>query len=292
MALFGKPKYSTVTISKKRDIPADLFVKCPISGEVIPRKELEENGKVVPKSGYHFPLTAQERIRLLLDPDTFQEKDGDLRSMDPLNFRGTVSYADKLEENRRKTGMEEAVLSGLGKIAGIPIAVAAMDFRFLGASMGSVVGEKITRTLERGADEKIPVLVVCASGGARMYEGILSLMQMAKTCAAVARLSAVGQPYLVLLTHPTTAGVIASFASLGDIILAEPGALIGFAGPRVIREITGQNLPPGFQTAEFLLGHGFLDQIVPRSELRPRLIHFLKAFTFARGCSKKALPGK
>jgi acetyl-CoA carboxylase carboxyl transferase subunit beta len=155
-----------------------------------------------------------------------------------------------------------------------------MDFRFLGASMGSVVGEKITRTLERGVTEKIPVLVVCASGGARMYEGIFSLMQMAKTCAAVARLSEARQPYVVLLTHPTTAGVIASFASVGDIVLAEPGALIGFAGPRVIRETTGQSLPPGFQTAEFLFDHGFLDQIVHRSELRHRIIHLLKAFTF------------
>lgn len=279
MALFSKPRYSTISIAKKRDIPPGLFTRCPVSGEVVYNKDLQENFNVVPGSGYHFPLTARERLQLLLDPETFEEMDRELVSGDPLEFSETISYVEKLAENRAKTGMDEATTSGVGKIAGISIAVAVMDFRFLGGSMGSVVGEKITRTVERAVEGSMPVLISCASGGARMYEGIHSLMQMAKISAALAQLSAKNQPYIALLTHPTTGGVTASFASLGDIIIAEPGALIGFAGQRVIRETTRQELPPGFQTSEFLMEHGFLDQIVPRPQLRRSIIRFLKAFT-------------
>ncbi|MDR1437511.1 MAG: acetyl-CoA carboxylase, carboxyltransferase subunit beta [Puniceicoccales bacterium] len=275
MALFGKPKYSTVIAAKRKEIPANVFTKCPLSGEVIYTKELEANAMVVPRSGYHFPLTAAERLQLLLDENTFEEHDVQIQSGDPLGFCGQISYAEKLEENRKKTAMNEAVIGGIGKMNGIEISIAAMDFRFLGASMGCAVGEKITRTFERGAERKIPVIVACASGGARMYEGILSLMQMAKTSAALARLAAAHQPYIAILTNPTMAGVIASFGSLGDIIIAEPGALIGFAGPRVIRETTRQELPDGFQTAEFLLSHGFLDQVVPRQHLRKTITRFL-----------------
>lgn len=282
MALFGKPKYSTVSVRKKLEIPADVFTKCPISGEIVYKKELEENWQVVPKSGYHFPLTAPERIRLLIDEGTFEECDKQLQTEDPLEFKGIATYKEKLEANQKKTGMNEAVITGRGKMNGIPVSIAVMDFRFLGASMGSVVGEKITRTIERGLAEKMPVVIVSASGGARMYEGILSLMQMAKTSAALAKLAEAKLPFISVLTNPTMAGVMASFASLGDLIIAEPGALIGFAGPRVIKETTHQDLPEGFQTAEFLLEHGFLDQIVPRKELKERISQFLKAFMFAK----------
>jgi acetyl-CoA carboxylase carboxyl transferase subunit beta len=279
MALFGKPKYSTVFTGRRKDIPADIFVRCPISGEAVYRRELEENWNVVPKSGYHFPLTAPERVRSLLDPDSFVEMDRELSTGDPLQFTvGNVNYADKLRENQKKTGMDEAVIAGMGKIEGRVISFAAMDFRFLGASMGSVVGERITRTIERGASRGVPVVIICTSGGARMYEGILSLMQMAKISAALAELAAERRPYIAVLTHPTMAGIIASFASLGDVILAEPGALIGFAGPLVIRETTRQELPADFQKAEFLLGRGFLDQIVHRHQLRSRISRFLRFF--------------
>lgn len=276
MSLFSKPKYSTLNV-KKKDIPRDLWTKCPISGEIIYNKQLQENFMVVPKSRYHFPLDANGRIKLLLDEGSFKEHDATLSSLDPLNFKGPSSYLDKLTENKKKTGLNDAIVTGIGKIQDIPVSLAVMDFRFLGASMGSVVGEKITRTIERGLEKKIPVIIVSASGGARMYEGILSLMQMAKTSAALARLSAAKIPYISVLTNPTMAGVMASFASLGDVILAEPGALIGFAGPRIIKDTTRVDLPEGFQTSEFLLKHGLIDQIVDRMEMRERLISLLKA---------------
>lgn len=276
MSLFSKPKYSTVTV-KKRELP-DMWKKCPLSGEIVYCKELEQNWMVVPKSGYHFPLSAPERVRLLTDNGSFEEYDTGLTSVDALNFKGASSYLDKIAEYQKKTGLTDAVVTGVGAINGIATSLAVMDFRFLGASMGSVVGEKITRAIERGVEKKMPVVVISASGGARMYEGILSLMQMAKTSAALAKLAQMHLPYISVLTHPTMAGVMASFASLGDIILAEPGALIGFAGPRVIKETTQQDLPAGFQTSEFLLEHGLIDQIVPRLEMKMRLTHFLSAF--------------
>lgn len=281
MAIFSKPKYSTISI-KKRDIPKGVWTRCPVSGEMIYNRDLENNFMVVPKSGYHFPLSADKRIELLCDDGTFHELWTDIETVDALGFQGDVSYADKLEKSRAKTGMRDAVIAGSAQLNGIGIAFAVMDFRFLGASMGSVVGEKITRTIELGLERHMPVIIVCASGGARMYEGILSLMQMAKTSAALAKLKEANIPYIPILTNPTMAGVMASFASLGDVIIAEPGALIGFAGPRVIKETTHQNLPEGFQTAEFLLSHGLIDQIVPRLQLKERLSFFLSAFGFGK----------
>ena len=277
MSWFSKPKYSTVTV-RKNDIPKDVWTKCPISGEIVYNKALQENWMVVPQSGYHFPLSAPERIRLLIDEGTFEEKDTTLNSLDPLKFEGIESYPTKLKKYQEKTQLTDAVVSGIGQLNGHKVSIAVMDFRFLGASMGSVVGEKITRCIERGKEQHCPVVIVSASGGARMYEGILSLMQMAKTSAALAYLSQKGLPFISVLTNPTMAGVMASFASLGDIILAEPQALIGFAGPRVIKDTTQQDLPEGFQTSEFLLEHGFLDQIVSRLEMKERLAYFIDIF--------------
>ena len=279
MTLFSKPQYSTVTI-KKKDMPANVWTKCPISGEIVYNRDLERNNMVVPKSGYHFQLTAQARIDSLCDENSFQELDTNLQTVDSLGFSGEISYIKKLESNQKKTGLDEAVVNGIGQINGIKTAIAVMDFRFLGASMGAVVGEKITRTIERGLEQKIPVIIVCASGGARMYEGILSLMQMAKTSAAIGKLKEANIPYIAVLTNPTMAGVMASFASLGDLIIAEPGALIGFAGPRVIKKTTRQELPKGFQTSEFLLKRGLIDQIVSRHEMKERLTFFMHAFGF------------
>lgn len=277
MALFGKPNYSTVTV-KKKDIPKDLWTKCPKTGEIIYNRVLKENLMVVPSSGYHFPLNARARIAALLDEDSFEEKDRGVQSLDPLKFNATAKYTEKLKANQAKTNETDAVVDGLGTIGGFPVSIAVMDFRFMGASLGSAAGEKITRAIERGLAEKCPVIIVSASGGARMQEGILSLMQLAKTSAALARLSQAGIPFISILTNPTMAGVMASYASLGDVIIAEPEALIGFAGPRVIKETTQQDLPDGFQTSEFLLEHGLIDMITPRAEMRDRLIHLLKCF--------------
>ena len=227
---------------------------------------------VVPASGYHFPLSAPKRIESLVDKGSFVEHDANLTSADPLNFKGLAAYKDKLAQNKKKTKLNDAVVSGMAKMGGFPVSLAVMDFRFLGGSMGSVVGEKITRAIERGLEQKVPVIIVSASGGARMYEGILSLMQMAKTSAALARLSEAKIPYFSILTNPTMAGVMASYATLGDVIIAEPKALIGFAGRRVIKETTRADLPDGFQTSEFLLHRGLIDQIVHRHEMRDKLI--------------------
>jgi acetyl-CoA carboxylase carboxyl transferase subunit beta len=276
MSLFSKPKYSTVT-PKKMDIPHGLWKKCPVSGDIIYVKELEENQNVVPKSGYHFPISAPERIRFLVDPDSFQEHDRDLHSVDALEFVDSARYSDRLAKYRRESGLNEAVICGLAAIHNIPVSLAVMDFRFAGGSMGSVVGEKITRAIERAIEKKVPCIIISASGGARMQEGILSLMQMAKTSAALARLAEAKLPFISVLTNPTTGGVTASFAVLGDVIMAEPGALIGFAGPRVIKETTQQALPEGFQSAEFLLQHGLIDQIVSRLQMRDRLRDVLSA---------------
>lgn len=276
MSLFSKPKYSTVTV-KKKDIPQGLWKKCPVSGEIIYIKELEENQNVVPKSGYHFPISAPERLRFLCDPESFREYDRELAAVDALEFVDSVPYAKRLEKYKKESGLNDAVVCGTGRIHRIPVSLAVMDFRFAGGSMGSVVGEKITRAIERAIEQKIPCIIVSASGGARMQEGILSLMQMAKTSAALARLAEAKLPFISILTNPTTGGVTASFAVLGDVIIAEPGALIGFAGPRVIKETTQQALPEGFQSAEFLLQHGLVDMIVPRTEMRDRLRDVLQA---------------
>lgn len=271
MALrFGKKKYSTVQV-RKRDVPDGLWEKCPGCSEIIYTKELSENLQVCPKCGFHFSLSRQARIDLFADDGTFEEWDEDMISSDPLGFTGKDSYIAKLEANQKKTGFKDAVTCGAAKINGRPVGLSVMDFKFLGASMGSVVGEKITRQIERCTEQKMPCIIVCASGGARMYEGLFSLMQMAKTSAALARHAEAGLPYIPVLTHPTMAGVMASFATLGDVIIAEPGALIGFAGPRVIKETTQQDLPQGFQRAEFLEKHGLIDMVVPRHDLKARL---------------------
>jgi acetyl-CoA carboxylase carboxyl transferase subunit beta len=285
MPIFSKPQYSTVTV-KKKDIPKDLWTKCPKSGEIIYNKQLKENLMVVPGSGYHFQLGARDRILSLLDPETMVEQDMGIESQDPLEFKATASYPQKVKQYQSKTGEKDTVVSATGTLLGIPISIAAMDFRFMAASMGSAAGEKITRAIERGLAEGRAVIIVSASGGARMQEGILSLMQMAKTSAALARLSEARLPYISVLTNPTMAGVMASFASLGDVIVAEPEALIGFAGPRVIKETTQQDLPPGFQTSEFLLQHGLVDRIIPRGEMRAELGLLLKALYRAPSTQK------
>lgn len=275
MSIFGKPQYSTVTV-KKKDIPKDLWSKCPKTGEIIYNRVLKENLMVVPSSGYHFPINARDRIDSMLDEGTFEEMDTGVSSLDPLEFNATSSYKEKLKANQAKTKETDTVISGVGKMGGIDVSIAVMDFRFMAASLGSAAGEKLTRAIERGVDQKIPVIIVSASGGARMQEGILSLMQMAKTSAALAQLNAVKIPYLSILTNPTMAGVMASFASLGDVIIAEPEALIGFAGPRVIKETTQQDLPEDFQTSEFLLDQGLIDLIIKRQEMRDRVINLLQ----------------
>ena len=281
MALFGKPQYSTVTV-KKKDIPKDLWTKCPKTGEIIYNRVLKENLMVVPNSGYHFPLKARDRIASMLDEGTFEEMDMGVHSLDPLEFNATSSYPEKLKQNQDKTNETDTVISGMGEMGGMPVSLTVMDFRFMAASLGSAAGEKITRAIERGIEKSCPVIIVSASGGARMQEGILSLMQLAKTSAALARLSKAGLPYFSILTNPTMAGVMASYASLGDVIIAEPEALIGFAGPRVIKETTQQDLPAGFQTSEFLLERGLVDIIVPRVEMRDRVINLMKALCGAK----------
>ena len=274
MTIFKKPtlKFSS---KKKREMPEGLWTKCPGCSEMVHHLAVEENLRVCPKCDYHFSMGAGERIATLVDEGSFEEVDAAMSAVDPLGFKGVATYEERLETYRKKTGLVDAVITGSGLMGGRPIGLAVMDFSFLAATMGSVVGEKITRIIETSTNAKKPVIIVCASGGARMYEGMLSLMQMAKTSGALARHSKAGLPYLAVLTNPTTAGVMASFATLGDITLAEPKSMIGFAGPRVIRETTHQELPAGFQTAEFLLQHGLVDEIVPRSKLRDTIITIL-----------------
>jgi acetyl-CoA carboxylase carboxyl transferase subunit beta len=261
---------------KKKDIPGGLWQKCPACGAVIHELQLAENQRICPKCDHHFPINARERLTSLCDAGTFQSMDDHLETVDSLGFK---DYAAKVKKYQKSTGMNDAVLSGRGVIEKIPVLLAAMDFRFLGASMGSVAGEKITRAIEAATLEGKPVLVFSASGGARMHEGILSLMQMAKTSAALARHHDAGLGFISVLTHPTFGGVTASFATLGDLIIAEPGCMIGFAGPRVVKETTHQNLPAGFQTAEFMLEHGLVDFIVDRRQMRAKLAQVLGYLT-------------
>jgi acetyl-CoA carboxylase carboxyl transferase subunit beta len=289
MSLFSKPKYSTVVV-KKKDIPKGLWTKCPLSGEIVFNKELESNQMVVPKSGYHFPIGARQRLEALLDPGSFVELNAEVRSADPLQFVDSQAYPDRIKKYERESGLPEAVICGTGRIHTIPVSLAVMDFRFCGGAMGSAAGEKITRAIELALVQRIPCLIFSASGGARMQEGIFSLMQMAKTSAALGRLAEARIPYISILTHPTMGGVTASFAVLGDVNIAEPGALIGFAGARVIKETTKQTLPPGFQTAEFLLQKGLIDQIVSRLEMRDRLRDLLSALHVKRVPEVKRSP--
>jgi len=273
---FDKPTYK-VKKTKKRDIPTGLYTKDPSTGDILFNKEIEDNQMVVPKSGHHFRMGARLRIAKLIDEDTWAESHDNVRSSDPLKFVDSQPYPERLKRYDRDTGLSEAVVTGMGKIHGIPVSLAVMDFRYCGGAMGAAVGEKLTRAIEAALAEKVPCIIFSASSGARMQEGIYSLMQMAKTSAALSRLSTAGLPFISVLTDPTTGGVSASFATLGDVILAEPGALIGFAGARVIKDTTKQTLPAGFQTAEFLLKHGLIDQIVSRIDLRDRLGDLLRA---------------
>ncbi|OGK97720.1 MAG: acetyl-CoA carboxylase subunit beta [Candidatus Rokubacteria bacterium RBG_16_73_20] len=265
-------KASTVQIAE------GLWIKCDSCKEIIYRAEVERAGRVCPKCHYCFRIGARERIALLTDPGSFEERDTHLETTDPLGFKDTKRYRDRVRAAAEKTRTDEAVVTGLARIGGLPTVLCAFEFGFLGGSMGSVVGEKLARAIELAIDKHLPVVIVSASGGARMQEGILSLMQMAKTAAALERLAAERLPYVSVLTDPTTGGVTASFAMLGDVILAEPRALIGFAGPRVIAETIRQPLPEGFQRSEFLLAHGQLDAIVDRRELRETLRRILAFF--------------
>ncbi len=277
MAIFKRPALKAPR--KKREIPQGLWQKCPGCSQVVHEIELAQNQRVCPRCDHHFSQSAKERIENLLDPDSFVERDGNLRSVDTLQFQGMASYKDRLKKYQEATGLTDAVLSGHGMIEGYKVAIAVMDFSFLAATMGSVVGERITRTIEYGTANRCAVIIVSASGGARMYEGMLSLMQMAKTSGALARHAGQRLPYISVLTNPTTAGVMASFASLGDVIIAEPKSMIGFAGPRVIKETTHQDLPERFQTAEFLEEHGLIDLIVHRKKIRAQITEFLTYFS-------------
>ena len=282
-ATFAKKPKLPSRKSKKRDIPEGLWTKCPKCGTMLFDKELDENLKVCSRCQHHFPISARERIHSLVETCTFEEMDAEMTSVDVLSFTGVASYASKLEDYQKSTGLKDAVITGICKIGQHRAALGVMDFSFLGGSMGSVVGEKLTRLIEKATEKNLPLIIISTSGGARMYEGMFSLMQMAKTCAALAYHARARLPYISVLTHPTTAGVMASFASVGDLIIAEPGAMIGFAGPRVIKDTTQAELPPGFQTAEFLLDHGLIDAIVPRKELKQQLVEYLNYMSSGQG---------
>lgn len=270
MGIFDKPPLRR--LKRRDDMPEGLWTKCPDCGAMLHTLELKQHLQTCHQCGYHFLMDSRERITLLADPDSFEETNTGLVSANPLGF---ANYREKIEGMREKTGLDDAVVTGRLSIGGQPAMIAVMDFKFFAGSMGSVVGEKITRAVEQAIAEKRGVIIVSASSGARMQEGMLSLMQMAKTCGALARLSEAHLPYISVMTHPTTGGVTASFATIGDINLAEPKCMIGFAGPRVVKETTHQNLPPGFQTAEFMLDHGLVDTIVPRAKLRDKLAQLL-----------------
>ena len=273
-----KPKIGAAK-SRKRDIPEGLWTKCPKCETMVFDKELDANLKVCPKCQQHFPIGARERIHSLVETCTFEEMDAEMTSVDVLGFTGVATYTSKLAAYQKSTTLKDAVVTGIGKIGAHKLGLGVMDFGFLGGSMGSVVGEKLTRLIERSTEKNLPLVIISTSGGARMYEGMFSLMQMAKTSAALAYHAKARLPFISVLTHPTTAGVMASYASLGDLILAEPGAMIGFAGPRVIKDTTQAELPPGFQTAEFLLDHGLVDAIVSRKEMKERLVEYLDYLT-------------
>jgi len=267
----------------KKDLPTGLWLKCDHCNEMLYRKELERNLYVCKKCGHHLPMSSNLYIKLLLDGGRFDEFNAGIKSVDALKFKAQKKYSDQLKKAMKKTGRNEAVATGFGRLEGYPVVLCVMDFAFIGGSMGSVVGEKIARATRRAIEKHYPLIIVSASGGARMMEGALSLMQMAKTSAYLAKLSDSGLPFISIVTNPTTGGVSASYAMLGDVIIAEPGALIGFAGPRVIKQTIGQDLPEGFQTSEFLLKHGFVDAIYPRKEMKGKIALLLKFF----GCEKE-----
>lgn len=286
-AFLKKPKMGTGK-SRKRDMPEGLWTKCPKCAELVFDKELDQNLKVCPKCQHHFPIGARERINSLVDTCSFEEMDANMVSVDILKFTGVASYSSKLDAYRKKsTQLKDAVITGIGKVGPHRMALGVMDFSFLGGSMGSVVGEKLTRLIEKATSSSLPLVIISTSGGARMYEGMFSLMQMAKTCAALAYHARARLPYISVLTHPTTAGVMASYASVGDLIIAEPKAMIGFAGPRVIKDTTQAELPPGFQTAEFLTDRGLIDAIVPRLQMKEALAEYISYMMAGKEAAKK-----
>ena len=274
--------------SRKRDIPEGLWTKCPKCATMLYDKELDENLKVCLKCGHHFPIGSRERIHSMVETCSFEEMDADMESVDILAFTGAASYTSKLAAYTASTGLKDAVVTGIGKIHTQRVGLGVMDFTFLGGSMGSVVGEKLTRMIELSTEKGLPVIIISTSGGARMYEGMFSLMQMAKTCAALAYHARAKLPFISVLVDPCYAGVMASYASVGDLILAEPAAKIGFAGARVIKDTTQAELPPGFQTAEFLLDRGLIDAIVPRQEMKERLAMYLDFLMAGRNASAAA----
>jgi acetyl-CoA carboxylase carboxyl transferase subunit beta len=269
MTWFKKTK--EIRTDKKGKTPEGLWVKCDGCKEIIYKKEIEKNLKICPKCNYHFRISARERLKLLVDEGSFVEIDENLSSVDPLHFKDSISYKERLKENQKKSGLKEAVVSGEALIKGYPVSLAIMDFSFMGGSMGSVVGEKVARAAERSIENKQPFISIASSGGARMQEGIFSLMQMAKASASIGRLKDNGILYISILCDPTFGGVTASFATLGDIIIAEPKSLIGFAGPRVVEQTIKQPLPDDFQRADFLLEHGLIDMVVDRKILKETL---------------------
>jgi acetyl-CoA carboxylase carboxyl transferase subunit beta len=271
MGWFKRSKQNISPKSQKSDVPDGQWTKCEKCGEIIYARQLEMNAWVCFKCNYHFRVGSEEYISILFDKNSFKESDKKMKSGDPLEFEDTKKYSDRISETIKKSGLNDAVRTGLGTINGQKVSFACMDFKFIGGSMGSVVGEKIARAIDRAYENKIPMIIISQSGGARMMEGALSLMQMAKTSSRLARLSEAGLPYISVLADPTTGGTTASYAMLGDVIVAEPKALIGFAGPRVIKQTIGRDLPKGFQRSEFLLENGFVDVIVPRKELKEKL---------------------
>jgi acetyl-CoA carboxylase carboxyl transferase subunit beta len=273
-----KRKKETLQAVDRKEMPDGLWVKCGECGEIIYKKELDKKLYVCPKCDHHFRIGSSDYLKILIDQGSFKEFNEGISSTDPLKFKDSKKYTDRYKMATQKTGLKEAVITGQGKIEGIPIVIGIMDFSFLGGSMGSVVGEKVSRAADVALKEKKPLIIISASGGARMHEGVLSLMQMAKTSAKLALLAEANIPYISILTHPTTGGTTASYAMLGDIHIAEPRALIGFAGPRVIKQTIGQDLPEGFQRSEFLLEHGFVDAIIHRHEIKSRLAGMLRFF--------------
>jgi len=276
MAWFRRSKKSITTELQRKDIPDGMWTKCEGCGEIIHRKQLEQQFYTCIKCNYHFRIGSKEYIGFLIDDGTFKEIDKKMRSTDPLDFKDSKHYKDRIKETIRKTELFDAVRTGTGKINRMNVVVGAMDFSFIGGSMGSVVGEKVARAIQKALKFEYPLIIISSSGGARMMEGALSLMQLAKTSARLAQLSDAGIPYISVLTDPTTGGVTASYAMLGDINIAEPGALIGFAGPRVIKQTIGKDLPPGFQRAEFQLDHGFVDVVIHRKEMKETISKLLK----------------
>jgi acetyl-CoA carboxylase carboxyl transferase subunit beta len=280
MAWFKRESGDLDNSGEKKVRTEGLWVKCESCRQIIWKKDLEDNLNVCPKCDKHFRIDAHTRLSQLLDDNKYETFDGNLVTTDPLKFVDLKPYSSRLRQAQHDTGLNDAVVNAAGKLSGRPVVVSAMEYSFIGGSMGAVVGEAITRAVERAADTRTPLIIVSASGGARMMEGVISLMQLAKISAALAKLDTARVPYISLLTDPTTGGVTASFAMLGDLNIAEPGALIGFAGPRVIEQTIRQKLPPGFQRSEFLLQHGMLDAVVPRKELKPyiaRALDFMAA---------------